>query len=70
MAPAPVIASVFPPPAATIRLAAYPAAGDRGVWKILTHLQQRLDLPEVSLPNYTIKSAREAAERVERPKNG
>ena len=40
------------------------------VWKILTHLQQLLDLPEVGLPNYTIKSAKEAADRVERPKSG
>ncbi|MCA9233021.1 MAG: hypothetical protein KDA57_20410 [Planctomycetales bacterium] len=40
------------------------------VWKILTHLQQLLGLPEVNLPNYTIKSAKEAALRAESPQSG
>jgi hypothetical protein len=40
------------------------------VWKILTHLQQLLGLPEVNLPNYTIKSAKEAALRAESPRSG
>jgi hypothetical protein len=34
-------------------------------WKILTHVQQLLGLAEVNLPNYSVKSAREAAMRVE-----
>jgi hypothetical protein len=40
------------------------------IWKILTHLQELLALPEVSLPHYTIKSAKEAARRVEESRVG
>ena len=41
------------------------AAAVNAVWKILTHLQELLSLPEVTLPHYTIESAKEAALRVE-----